>query len=197
MALQIYGGTSAASRTTALLNEMIRRSMAEPERRFFVVAPEQSTMETQKKLVSLHPRKCILNLEVTSLNRLAYRVFAETGFRTEDILEEIGKTFLLEKIALEQKQKLPYLGRNLARPEFLAEMKSLLSELMLYDVTPELLEPILRKQGAVSEADPANAAAAEGSGQCDAGRAAEVQETGEAAAFSGQLRAKLSDILTV
>ena len=56
------------------------------------------------------------------------------------MLEEIGKTFLLEKVALEQKNSLTQLGRLLVRPEHLARMKSLISELMLYEVSPEDLE---------------------------------------------------------
>lgn len=140
MALQFYIGGSGAGKTTAMMKEMIRQSMERPERRFFVIVPEQATMEMQRKLVSLHPRKCILNLEVTSLNRLAYRVFDEVGAQNGAFLEEIGKTFLIEKIALEKKKELPYLGGCLAKPAYLAEMKSLLSELMLYGVTPEALE---------------------------------------------------------
>ena len=64
MALQFYIGGSGAGKTTAMMKEMIRQSMERPERRFFVIVPEQATMEMQRKLVSLHPRKCILNLEV-------------------------------------------------------------------------------------------------------------------------------------
>ncbi len=140
MALQFYIGGSGAGKTTAMLKEMIRQSMAEPRKRFFVIVPEQATMETQRKLVMLHPRKCILNLEVTSLNRLAYRVFDEVGAPDGAFLEEIGKTFLLEKIALEKGKELPYLGGTLAKPAYLSEMKSLISELMLYDVTPDTLQ---------------------------------------------------------
>ena len=116
MALQFYIGGSGAGKTTAMMKEMIRQSMERPERRFFVIVPEQATMEMQRKLVSLHPRKCILNLEVTSLNRLAYRVFDEVGAQNGAFLEEIGKTFLIEKIALEKKKELPYLGVWRSRP---------------------------------------------------------------------------------
>ena len=41
-------------------------------------------MAIQKRLVSMHPRKGILNIDVVSFERLAYKVFDEVG---EDYLE--------------------------------------------------------------------------------------------------------------
>ena len=41
--------------------------------------PEQFTMQTQKELVSLHPAGGILNIDILSFQRLAYRIFEETG----------------------------------------------------------------------------------------------------------------------
>ena len=145
MALHFYTGGAGAAHTAEMLREVIRQSMEKPEQRFFVIVPEQATMEMQRRVVKLHPRHAVLNLEVTSLMRLAWRVFEETGFGRESMLEEIGKTFLLEKVVLEQRGRLPGLGRLLTSPAYLAELKSLLSELMLYDVSPDdLLNPEIR-----------------------------------------------------
>ena len=139
MALTLYTGGAGAGKTHAVFARIIEESMREPDRRFIVLVPEQFTMQTQKMLVRQHPRHGILNIDVLSFNRLAYRIFAETGEESEEPLEEIGKTFMLEKIALDLKKELPYYGATLARPQNLAEMKALISELMLYDVTPEQL----------------------------------------------------------
>ena len=139
MALTLYTGGSGAGKTHAVFERIIEESMREPGRRFIVLVPEQFTMQTQKMLVRQHPRHGILNIDVLSFNRLAYRVFSETGEESEEMLEEIGKTFMLEKIALDLKKQLPYYGATLARPQNLAEMKALISELMLYDVSPEQL----------------------------------------------------------
>ncbi len=139
MALGFITGSAGAGKTRTLLEEMIRQSAQEPERRFFVVVPEQFTMQTQQTLVRLAPEKCILNLEVTSLNRLAYRVFAETGRGGADLMEEIGKSFLIGKIALEKRKEMVFFGDQLTRPENIAEMKALISELMVYGVDPGML----------------------------------------------------------
>ena len=137
MALTLYTGGSGAGKTHAVFERIIEESMREPGRRFIVLVPEQFTMQTQKMLVRQHPRHGILNIDVLSFNRLAYRVFSETGEESEELLEEIGKTFMLEKIALDLKKQLPYYGATLARPQNLAEMKALISELGEYRVDEE------------------------------------------------------------
>lgn len=147
MALHFYIGGAGSGKTRRLLGDMIEESLREPDRRFFVIVPEQATMETQSRLVRLHPRGGILNIEVLSISRLAYRVFAETGFRKETMLEEIGKTFLLEKVACEEYRNLPWFGANIRKPEYLAEMKAAVSEFMVYGVTPGRLSELAEAAG--------------------------------------------------
>lgn len=139
MALTFYKGGAGSGKTYRLLSEIIRQSLEAPEKRFYIIVPEQFTMQTQKELVRLHPRHGILNIDVLSFNRLAYRVFQEVGFKGEELLEEIGKTFLLEKIAIDERHHLDFYGTTLMRPENLSDIKAILSELMLYDVSPEEL----------------------------------------------------------
>ena len=56
-------------------------------------------MQTQKELVSLHPDGGILNIDVLSFQRLAYRVFEETGTPVGKVLEAVSYTHL--QIALD------------------------------------------------------------------------------------------------
>ena len=136
MSLKFYAGPAGSGKTTALLKEMIDRSLKEPERKFFVIVPEQFTNDTQRLCLRLHPRRGLMNIDVLSVSRLAYRVQSELGGTGEEMLEEIGKSFIVEKIALDLGKKLPFFGEGLARPGNAAEMKSLISECMLYDVKP-------------------------------------------------------------
>lgn len=137
MGLTLITGGSGAGKTHLLFENIIQQSMQEPGRRFLVIVPEQATMQAERALVRLHPRHGIMNIDVLSFNRLAYRVFAELGRDPGELLGEVGKTFLLEKIALEKKKELPYYGEMLTKPAHLLEMKSAISELMLYDVSPD------------------------------------------------------------
>ncbi|MCR5295206.1 MAG: PD-(D/E)XK nuclease family protein [Lachnospiraceae bacterium] len=134
MSLKFYAGAAGSGKTRLLLEETIRRSMEEPDRNFFIIVPEQFTNDTQRTCLSLHPRKGLINIDVLSFARLAHRVFDEVGRGKEEMLEEIGKSFVLEKIALDLAKKLPFFGADLAKPGNIAEMKSLISEMLLYDV---------------------------------------------------------------
>lgn len=102
-------------------------------------------MQTQKELVRLHPDGGILNIDVLSFQRLAYRVFEETGTRVGKVLEETGKNLVLRKIAQERKGELKVLGGNLKKMGYISEIKSLISELTQYAVTEEALADFLEK----------------------------------------------------
>jgi ATP-dependent helicase/nuclease subunit B len=142
MSLQLILGNSGAGKTQALLDEILSSSTAHPQERFLVIVPEQFTMQTQKQLVAAHPRGGILNVDVLSFERLAYRVFDEVGGVGTELLEEIGKSFVLQKIALDEEKNLPTFGRKLQKPGSIEEIKSVLSELTQYDIRPEQLADI-------------------------------------------------------
>lgn len=80
-----------------------------------MIVPEQFTMQTQKELVSLHPKKGILNIDVQSFQRLAYHVFEEVGADRRTVLEETGKNLLLRKVAIEQQDRLRVLRGKLKK----------------------------------------------------------------------------------
>lgn len=203
MALTMYVGGAGAGKTHALMTHIIKESIDHPKTQYLVIVPEQATMEMQKRLVLMHPQRAIMNIDVLSFNRLAYRVFEETGVKNEDLLEEIGKTFLLEKIALEEKKHLHYFGGTLARPGNLAEMKSLLSELMLYEISPETLESLLigsNSAGTSSDsvtADYPNSGALNSDDSSDESHPSNASLKESPYVLPHALSEKLSDIVTV
>ena len=75
MSLQLILGNSGSGKSRYLYEKIIEESLAHPEKNFLVVVPEQFTMQTQKEIVGLHPKHGIMNIDVLSFKRLAYRVF--------------------------------------------------------------------------------------------------------------------------
>lgn len=143
MALRLILGGSGAGKTHYLYNEIIEKSMEQPETKFLVIVPEQFTMAAQKDFVTMHPNKGIMNIDILSFMRLAYRVFEETAAEQRQILEDIGKTMLLRKVMENKKNELGYFKGNLTKPGFVDEMKSLLSELFQYSVGTEELSTMV------------------------------------------------------
>ena len=142
MALQFIFGSSGSGKSTYLYQKIVEESMKNPKQNYLILVPEQFTMQTQKELVSLHPKHAIMNIDVLSFNRLAFRVFDELGKTDFVVLEETGKNLVLRKVAGEKKKELKVLGGNLKNMGYIGELKSFISELMQYNVTPEMLEEL-------------------------------------------------------
>lgn len=145
MSLQFIIGSSGAGKSHYAYTTLIRESMQHPETTYYVVVPEQFTMQTQKTLVEMHPGKGILNIDILSFERLAYRVFEEVGGDNRRLLEETGKSMVLQKLVQMHRKDLPYLGNQMKKPGYLNEVKSLVSEFMQYDVQEQELDDMLKK----------------------------------------------------
>ena len=132
-------GPSGSGKTTEALREMTERSIREPEKRFFVIVPEQYGVLMQRKLLELHPRHASGNIEVMSFNRLAWRVFSELNIRKPEILDDCGKAMVLRRAAGERASRLVVWKGKLKRAGFTEQVKSMVSECLQYGVTPETL----------------------------------------------------------
>ena len=145
MSLQFIMGPSGAGKSHYLYEWVTKESLEHPEKNYIVLVPEQFTMQTQKDLVLTSPRKGILNIEVLSFNRLAHRVLEETGEKNRIILDDVGKNFVIRKVAGDHEEQLKVLGGNLKKMGYISEMKSILSEFTQYDIGAEALEGMLAK----------------------------------------------------
>ena len=134
MSLQFVVGSSGTGKSTFIYNKIIEESIANPKKNYIIIVPEQFTMLTQKELVRLHPNHVIMNIDVLSFNRLAYRVFDELGIETLDVLEETGKNLLIRKLSMDHKDELQVLGRGINKAGYISEIKSFISELAQYNI---------------------------------------------------------------
>ena len=136
MSCRIIAGSSGCGKSHQVYERIIRASLERPEEHFFVIVPEQFTLQTQKELLELHPRRTLMNIDVLSFQRLAYRIFDETGGGLQPILDDLGKTMILRKLIRENSRDLTVLQGTLARSGAVEEMKSLISELIQYRAEP-------------------------------------------------------------
>ena len=145
MSLQFIIGNSGAGKSYYAYKRIIEDSLKHPEKNYYVIVPEQFTMQTQKALVEMHPGKGILNIDILSFERLAYRVFEETGGGNRKVLEDTGKSMVLQKMVQQHRKELDYLGSQMNKPGYLDEVKSLVSEFMQYDIKEDDLEEMKEK----------------------------------------------------
>ena len=145
MSLQFIIGNSGAGKSGTAYENIIREASANPDRLYYVIVPEQFTMQTQKTLVEMHPDGGILNIDILSFERLAYRVFEEVGGDTRRIMEETGKNMVLQKLVQMNQKDLVYLRNQMKKPGYLDEVKSLISEFMQYEIKEEELDEMIRE----------------------------------------------------
>lgn len=143
MALQFILGGSGSGKSHCMYKKIIEEAIRHPDRQYLVLVPEQFTLQTQKDLVAMHPCHGILNIDVLSFQRLAYRVFEETGREVGVILEETGKNLMLRRVAQEEASRLTVLGSNLKRMGTISQMKSMISELTQYGIADEQLKKVM------------------------------------------------------
>lgn len=139
MSLQFIIGNSGSGKTEYMYRRIVAEAELNPTKNYLVIVPEQFTLQTQRSLVDYSSNKAIMNVDVLSFKRLAYRVFDDMGIRTLQVLEETGKNLVLRKVAQERAQELTLLRPNMGRMGYIGEVKSLLSELMQYNVSCEQL----------------------------------------------------------
>lgn len=140
MSLQFIFGSSGAGKSHYLQQYIVEKSMENPTGNYFVIVPEQFTMQTQKDLVMAHKRKGIMNIDVLSFGRLAHRIFEEVGGNQRTILDDTGKSLILRKIAGGNEGELKVLRGNLKKYGYIGEVKSVLSEFAQYNIDVETLD---------------------------------------------------------
>ncbi|MBR1741798.1 MAG: exodeoxyribonuclease V subunit gamma [Lachnospiraceae bacterium] len=144
MSIQFVLGGSGCGKTYFMQHYFLREAKLFPSRQYIFLVPEQFTMQTQKELVSLSEDGGIMNIDVQSFVRLAFRIFSETGANRMPVLDDMGKTMILKKLLSGMEDKLSYFGKNVEKSGYVQEIKSFLSELYQYHVTEEKLDDMIK-----------------------------------------------------
>lgn len=147
MSLQFYFGPSGVGKSRQLYQEIIERSKVQRNVNFLVIVPDQFTMQTQKELVELHSQGGIMNIDVLSFGRLTHRILEEVGNEDIPVLDDTGKSLVLQKVAAGMKDDLPCLGGLLHKQGYIHEVKSAISEFMQYGIGVEDMKELISFAG--------------------------------------------------
>jgi len=137
MSLKFIFGPSGAGKSRLLYEDIIRRAGEDNKRNFLIIVPDQFTMQTQKDLVLLSDKGGIMNIDVLSFGRLNHRIMEEVGGEDTPVLDDTGKSLVLQKVAAALKGELSVLGSFLGRQGYIHEVKSAISEFMQYGIGVE------------------------------------------------------------
>lgn len=145
MSLQYILGCAGAGKTYYCYDKIIKESMKNIDKPLIMIVPEQFTLETQKDIVKLHPSSGIMQIEVLSFQRLAYRILDEIGGANKTLLGNTGKGMVIRKVIEENKEKLRLFYKNSGKPGFIKELKSVITELYQYDISSQDLTKSLEE----------------------------------------------------
>jgi len=143
MGLQLILGGSGYGKSKRVYSEVLALAKENPHTNYFVVVPDQFTMETQKDLCTQSSVGGIMNIDVLSFKRLSYRVLEEVGKNTIPVLDDTGKSLLLQRVAKSEKDFLPTMGGNIKKTGYIHEVKSVISEFMQYGLDPEKIGELI------------------------------------------------------
>lgn len=139
MSLQIIYGRAGTGKSEYCYKEIIKNIN---EDKIIMITPEQFSFTAEKKLMDNIKTSSIINVEVITLSRMAYRVIKEIGGKTNN-LTECGKAMLIYSILSNQKNNLKFLGKN---DENIEIVSNLITELKKHSINVEQIKEEINNQ---------------------------------------------------
>ncbi len=142
--VEILLGPAGSGKTTAYYEELTDAAFADQRRQFFLIVPEQAGSSAEQRLLAVNRertgRQGFFNVDIIGFSRLAHKIFEIRDMDTREVLGEYGKTILLRAVIARVRSELALYRGSVDRQGFVDELKSLISEFLLFDILPEELE---------------------------------------------------------
>lgn len=110
MGLRIIYGKLGSGKSQYCFSEISK--LIDKEKKIYVITPEQFSFTAEKKLMDSINSNSVINAEVITLSRLAYRVLQETGGCKRTTLTKCGKAMLIYSILGTNKKSLKFLSKS-------------------------------------------------------------------------------------
>ena len=110
MPLRIIYGKSGTGKSNFIYNEINEKIKHNEKNKIYIITPEQFSFTAEKKL--MENKKSVINAEVITFNRMAYRVMNEIGGNIHNNLTKCGKSMLIYSILQKEKKNLNLLNKS-------------------------------------------------------------------------------------
>ncbi|NLB53876.1 MAG: helicase-exonuclease AddAB subunit AddB [Syntrophomonadaceae bacterium] len=143
MSIRYILGRADTARTDYIISEIVNCLKEEGDHPLYLIVPEQFTLESEKNLIKGIGSSGILQAEVLSFNRLAYKVLNEAGGRTLSTINEQGKSMVLRKIIDELRSDLSAFAGASRQSGFIDIVSESLRDFKSNNIDSELLESFI------------------------------------------------------
>ena len=140
MSLRIIYGRAGTGKSEYCYKEIAEKVK---EEKILIITPEQFSFTAEKKLMEAIDTEAVLNAEVVTLSRMAYRVINEIGGKTETNLSKCGKAMLIYSILNNNKKELKFLGKT---DENVDMAETAITEFKKHAISVEQLKQEMEKQ---------------------------------------------------
>ena len=141
MSFRIIYGRAGTGKSEYCYREIVQK--IKEENKILIITPEQFSFTAEKKLMDAIDTQAVLNAEVVTLSRMAYRVINEIGGKTETNLSKCGKAMLIYSILNNNKKELKFLGKN---DENVDMLDNAITEFKKHGISIEQLSEEIDKQ---------------------------------------------------
>ncbi len=142
--LHIILGNSGSGKTTRLYEMLTKEAQKNLNDNYFLVVPEQFTLQAQKDIVEKTKGNGTLNIDIVSFARLGYRIFNELDTDIKTVLEDHGKSMMLRKVLGEVNDELSVYKNMKDKDGFIDQAKSVLSEFYQYEIHEGELDELIK-----------------------------------------------------
>ena len=141
MSFRIIYGRAGTGKSEYCYREIAKK--IKKENKILIITPEQFSFTAEKKLMNAIDTQAVLNAEVVTLSRMAYRVINEIGGKTETNLSKCGKAMLIYSILNNNKKELKFLGKT---DENVDMLDTAITEFKKHGISVEQLSEEIDKQ---------------------------------------------------
>ncbi len=110
MGLRIVYGKAGVGKSNFIFEEISNKIKNNEKNKIYIITPEQFSFTAEKKL--MQNKKSVINAEVITFNRMAYRVQNEIGGIINNNLTKCGKAMLIYSILQNEKSEFNLLNKS-------------------------------------------------------------------------------------
>ena len=110
MGFRVIYGRAGSGKSQYIYNEINEKINSKDNKKIYLITPEQFSATAEQKL--MENRKAIINAEIITFNRLAFRVINEIGGVINTNLTKCGKAMLIYSILQQEKKNFTFLNKS-------------------------------------------------------------------------------------